>query len=278
MTQQGINNNFHSPYHSNKNNYWLKAKKQNIIPFHKIFKRNIFVQIDKTPNVYSLKFTPAGHSVMPENKTLNVSSYKDALKTSDLARELFIIEGVTNVFMTDTFISVTIDDTSKWVDIQGNVVSVINDFLLSQQPILKEIKSGGDEGEDVGGLEEANYDDDDEVVAIIRELIDTRIRPNVQYDGGDVVYRGFDHETGIVKLELAGACKGCASSNITLYNGIERMLTFYIPEVSGIEEVQSEENQRLQEISQAAFDAVNKKLDDKLENPAQDDAESNSNK
>merc|ERR1712176_896736 len=97
---------------------------------------------------------------------------------------------------------------------------------------------------------------DDEVVAIIRELIDTRIRPNVQFDGGDVVFKGFDHETGKLSLQLVGACKGCASSAETLHNGIERMLKFYVPEVSEVEEFLDEDEQRLQEINQAAFEKV----------------------
>ncbi|ETO10627.1 hypothetical protein RFI_26748 [Reticulomyxa filosa] len=192
-------------------------------------RRGIFVQIEKTPNVLSLKFVPTGRQVLPEeNVTLDISNKKDAMKKSPLAKEIFAInDGITNVFLTNTYVTVSVDDTSKWPDIQGSVVAVINDFLLSSKPVLED---GYNVKDDTG-----KYDDDDEVVAIIRELLDTRIRPNVQYDGGDVIFKSFNHETGTVYLEMSGACKGCASSQATLRDGIERMLKFYVPEVLKIE-------------------------------------------
>eukprot|EP00490_Sorites_sp_Unknown_P018200 CAMPEP_0114678376 /NCGR_PEP_ID=MMETSP0191-20121206/51653_1 /TAXON_ID=126664 /ORGANISM="Sorites sp." /LENGTH=188 /DNA_ID=CAMNT_0001952271 /DNA_START=131 /DNA_END=694 /DNA_ORIENTATION=+ len=177
------------------------------------------------------------------------------MKTSPFARDLFIVDGVSNVFLTNEYVSVTIDDSSKWADIQGEIVSKINEYIISGKAILED-------NFDIYA-NEIEYDDDDEVVAIIRELIDTRIRPNVQYDGGDVIYRGFEHDTGIVKLELVGACKGCSSSSETLHNGIERMLQFYVPEVQGVLQVESDEAKRLEQINKDAFDAVQQKLSSK---------------
>merc|ERR1719295_1278943 len=227
-----------------------------------ISRRTVFVQIAQTPNPLSLKFIPTGYNVLPPpseddpsgssaTQTLDMSSYKEAMNKSGLARELFIIEGIKNVFMTTEYVTVTVTDATDWPEIQGQVVGLINDFLLSNKPILESAFQFE---------EEENYDDDDEVVAIIRELIDTRIRPNVQYDGGDVIFKGFDHETGKLSLQLVGACKGCDSSAETLHNGIERMIKFYVPEVTAVEEFLDEEELKLQEINQMAFEKVEQKL------------------
>ena len=230
-----------------------------------ISRRNVFVQISQTPNVLSQKFIPTGYSILPKDegqesegtvKTLDMSSYKDAMNKSGLARELFVIDGIKNVFMTTEYITVTVDDTSKWPDIQGQVVGIINDYLLSNKPILESSFNIDEQFEN-----DNNYDDeDDEVIAIIRELIDTRIRPNVQYDGGDVIFKGFDHETGKLSIQLVGACKGCESSQETLHNGIERMIRFYVPEVAYVEEVFDEDQERLNEINDVAFKAVEDKI------------------
>ena len=229
-----------------------------------ISRRNVFVQISQTPNVLSQKFIPTGYNILPKDSesdgdtatSLDISSYKDAMNKSGLARELFIIEGIKNVFMTTEYVTVTVDDTLKWPEIQGQVVGIINDYLLSNKPILESGFNINQQFEN-----DNNYDDeDDEVIAIIRELIDTRIRPNVQYDGGDVIYKGFDHESGKLSIQLVGACKGCESSQETLHNGIERMIKFYVPEVAFVEEVFDEDEERLKEINQAAFKAVEDKI------------------
>eukprot|EP01084_Bolivina_argentea_P094672 170218_1 len=239
--------------------------------FIHVSQRNVFIEINQTPNVLSQKFIPSGYNILPidktenestTNKTLDLASYKDAMNKSGLARELFTIEGVKNVFLTTEYLTVTVDDTSKWQDTQGQIVGIINDYLLSNKPILEDTF---DINEQISN--DNNYDDeDDDTIAIIRELIDTRIRPNVQYDGGDVVFKGFDHETGKLSLQLVGACKGCESSAETLHNGIERMLKFYVPEVSYVEEFFDEEEERLQQISKDAFDKVNEKLNQDKQN------------
>ncbi len=234
--------------------------------FIHIFKRNVFIEINQTPNVLSQKFVPSGYNILPiesteteqkASKTLDLTSYKDAMNKSGLARELFTITGVKNVFLITTeYLTVTVDDTSQWPDIQGQVVGIMNDYLMSNKPILE---SEFNINEQISN--DNNYDDeDDEVVAIIRELIDTRIRPNVQYDGGDVIYKGFDHDSGKLSLQLVGACKGCSQSAETLHNGIERMIQFYVPEVSYVEEFLDEDDERLQEINDEVFDKVNEKI------------------
>eukprot|EP01083_Nonionella_stella_P155382 501922_1 len=228
-----------------------------------ICKRNLFVQIDPTPNVLSQKFIPSGHKILPEddrNHTLDISSYKEAMNKSGLARDLFVIEGVKNVFMTSDYLTVTVDDTLKWPDIQGQVVGIINDYLLSNKPVLEDTYNKA---------ETEDYDDDDEVIAIIRELIDTRIRPNVQYDGGDVIFKGFDHESGKLSVKLVGACKGCESAQETLQNGIERMIRFYVPEVSYVEEFLDEEDEKLQQINERALDKVEQKLSQDKQRPSE---------
>ena len=100
-------------------------------------------------------------------------------------------------------------------------------------------------------------EDDDEIVAMIKELLESRIRPAVQEDGGDIFYGGFDEETGIVKVQLAGACQGCPSSSITLKNGVENMLKHYIPEVKGVEEIEDEE---LKKVNEAEVSELEKRL------------------
>lgn len=240
---------------------------------HSLFrlsKRNVFVQISQTPNVLSQKFIPSGYRILPSSNadgqdtgiTLDISSYKDAMNKSGLARELFIIDGICNVFMTSDYVTVTVEDTTKWPDVQGQVVAVINDYLLSNKPVLEDSFDINKQAEN-----DVNYDEeDDEVIAIIRELIDTRIRPNVQYDGGDVIFRGFDHDSGKLTLQLVGACKGCASSQETLHNGIERMLKFYVPEVSYVEEFIDEDEERLKDINEKAFNKVQEILTEEQAN------------
>lgn len=110
-------------------------------------------------------------------------------------------------------------------------------FSASDRPVVQE----GPLEENSGPADTRIHEDDSEVVAMIKELLDTRVRPAIQEDGGDLEYKGFDEETGVVQLMLKGSCRGCDSSAVTLKNGIERMLMHYVPEVQSVEQVQSEE-------------------------------------
>ncbi|KAL2092431.1 hypothetical protein ACEWY4_012229 [Coilia grayii] len=198
--------------------------------------RNMFIQTQDTPNPNSVKFLPG--RVVLETGTMDFAGPRDAY-CSPLARHLFRIDGVKGVFLGPDFITITkADETLEWKVIKPDVFATIMDFFTTGLPVLNE--------EATQQADTAPSDDDDEVVAMIKELLDTRIRPTVQEDGGDVLYRGF--EDGIVKLKLQGSCTSCPSSIVTLKSGIQNMLQFYVPEVEGVEQVKDEE----QEVEQGA--------------------------
>ncbi|KAG7480690.1 hypothetical protein MATL_G00059020 [Megalops atlanticus] len=190
--------------------------------------RNMFIQTQDTPNPNSLKFLPG--RVVLEAGTMDFAAPRDAY-CSPLARQLFRIDGVKSVFLGPDFITITKADVDmEWKVIKPDVFAAIMDFFTSGLPVVNE--------EDTPSADTAPSEDDDEVVAMIKELLDTRIRPTVQEDGGDVLYRGF--EDGIVKLKLQGSCTSCPSSIVTLKNGIQNMLQFYVPEVEGVEQVKDD--------------------------------------
>nr|XP_045008574.1 NFU1 iron-sulfur cluster scaffold homolog, mitochondrial isoform X1 [Jaculus jaculus] len=195
--------------------------------------RFMFIQTQDTPNPNSLKFIP-GKPVL-ETKTMDFPTPAAAFR-SPLARQLFRIEGVKSVFFGPDFITVTKENEElDWNLLKPDIYATIMDFFASGLPLVTEETPSGEAGDIVLRSEE-----DDEVVAMIKELLDTRIRPTVQEDGGDVIYKGF--EDGIVKLKLQGSCTSCPSSIITLRNGIQNMLQFYIPEVEGVEQVMDDES------------------------------------
>jgi Fe-S cluster biogenesis protein NfuA len=145
-----------------------------------------------------------------------------------LAKGLLGIDGVKSIFFGRDFITITKDTEEAWQHIKPQVFTQILDFLAEGKPIMDTNPMVSDT---------TILDTDSEVVATIKELLESRVRPAVQEDGGDIFYEGFDDVSGIVKVRLAGSCVGCPSSSITLRNGVENMLTHYIPEVKGIEEV-----------------------------------------
>lgn len=150
--------------------------------------------------------------------------------SSPLAKALFKIDGVSRVFFGSDFVTVTKAEDFTWDLLKPEVFAAIMDFYTSSQPLFYDAKTPSPS-------DTAIKEDDDEIVAMIKELIETRIRPAVQDDGGDIEYHGFDPETGIVKLRMQGACSGCPSSSVTLKSGIQNMLMHYVPEVKGVEEV-----------------------------------------
>jgi Fe-S cluster biogenesis protein NfuA len=159
------------------------------------------------------------------------SSLADILK-SPLAKSLFQISGIKSVFFGKDFITITKDVDESWHTMKPLVFSKIFDFYASGKPVYEDASKTDNTSTNTTIL-----DTDDEVVATIKELLETRIRPSVQEDGGDIFYVGFDPITGIVQVRLAGSCVGCPSSSITLRNGVEKMLKHYIPEVTGIEDM-----------------------------------------
>lgn len=183
----------------------------------------MFIQTENTPNPATIKFIP-GEPVL-ENGAANFTSKSNA-KRSPLASSLLDIPQVKAVYLGSDFISVTKADDADWDTIKTEVLTAIMEHYVSGKPVvLAETETVAESTED-----------DSEIVKQIRELIDTRVRPSVAQDGGDIIFRGF--ENGIVKLEMHGACSGCPSSSITLKNGIENMLKHYVPEVEAVEAVE----------------------------------------
>ncbi|XP_060895781.1 NFU1 iron-sulfur cluster scaffold homolog, mitochondrial [Labrus mixtus] len=206
--------------------------------------RLLSIQTQDTPNPRSLKFLP-GKAVLGSG-TLDFPSPSSA-ECSSLARDLFEIEGVKSVFFGPDFITVTkTDEDVEWTDIKRHALGAIAKFFESGDPIT------------TGAVhnESSHSEDDDDIVSMIKELLDTRIRPTVQEDGGDVIFKGF--EDGTVKLKLVGSCTGCPSSTVTLKNGIQNMMQFYIPEVDNVEQVEDE----VDEINAKVFTELERKLQD----------------
>ncbi|KAK3949338.1 hypothetical protein QBC32DRAFT_37448 [Pseudoneurospora amorphoporcata] len=217
-------------------------------------RRTIFIQTENTPNLDSLKFLP-NTKVIPESIKTPFIEYMNARSTiappypSPLAAQLMNIEGVTSVFYGTDFITVTKSADANWAHIRPEVFALITETITSGQTIVNvvERREGEENTQESGEKDSLAYDENDsEVVGMIKELLETRIRPAIQEDGGDIEFRGF--EDGIVKLKLRGACRTCDSSTVTLKNGIEGMLMHYIEEVQGVEQVlDPEEDIALQE-------------------------------
>ena len=188
----------------------------------------MFIQTESTPNPATLKFLP-GREVMGE---ASVADFPDAAaaERSPLARALFTHGDVKRVFFGSDFIAVTKSDASDWRHLKPSILGAIMEHFTRDLPL---IESAAEEAAD-----EENYSEDDaEVVAQIKELIDTRVRPAVANDGGDIIFKAFDGASGVVSLHMRGSCAGCPSSTMTLKNGIENMLRHYIPEVTAVESV-----------------------------------------
>lgn len=182
--------------------------------------------MQETPNPNSVKFLP-GTTVLPQG-TMDFPTASVA-SSSPLAKQLFQIKGVKGVFFGGDFITVTKnDDNLEWSVLKPDIFAAVMDFFASGQPLVLE---GIDQ--DAGATQ--GSEGEDETVAMIKELLDTRIRPTVQEDGGDVIFMGFDN--GVVKLKLQGSCTSCPSSIVTLKNGVQNMLQFYVPEVLSVEQV-----------------------------------------
>ena len=191
----------------------------------------MLIQTETTPNPSTLKFLP-GQRVM-EAGTRDFATPEDA-EASPLAEALFSLGDVEGVFFGRDFISVTGAPGSDWRELKPQVLSVLLDHFAGGGPLFKPATAGGIHIEDAHGAME-DRPEDEEIVAQIRELIDTRVRPAVANDGGDIVYRGFDK--GVVYLAMHGACAGCPSSTATLKQGIEQLLKHYVPEVTEVRAV-----------------------------------------
>jgi Fe-S cluster biogenesis protein NfuA len=187
----------------------------------------MFIQTEATPNPSTLKFLP-GRSVMPSG-TLEMRDLESAAR-SPLARALFAIPGVSTVFFGSDFVSVSKGDV-EWQHLRPAILGAIMEHYVSGTPLL-------DDGSVAGANEDGDEffsPDDAETVATIKELLETRIRPAVAGDGGDITFRGF--RDGVVYLAMKGACAGCPSSTATLKSGIQNLLKHFLPDVQAVEQV-----------------------------------------
>eukprot|EP00793_Prasinoderma_coloniale_P003086 PRCOL_00006553-RA len=182
--------------------------------------RGMFIQTQSTPNPASLMFVP-GRDVMGRGSE-DFPDVRSASR-SPLARSLFAVDGVQALFFGSDFVTVTKKEGYEWSMIKPDVFAAIMDFFASGQDVMLS-------SDQLKADPSAIQDDDDEVVAMVKELLDTRIRPAVQDDGGDIIFEKWDEESGVVYLKLQGACSGCPSSSVTLKSGVENMLMHYIPE------------------------------------------------
>jgi Fe-S cluster biogenesis protein NfuA len=194
----------------------------------------MLIETEQTPNPATLKFLP-GRTVMATG-TRDFANADEA-EASPLAEALFDLGDVTGVFLGRDFVSVTAAPGVAWSDLRTDVVSILLDHFAADMPLFR-----GGSAHDIhvpADADDAPMPGDDpadaDVIVQIRELIDTRVRPAVANDGGDIIYRGF--ERGTVFLKMQGACAGCPSSTATLKNGIEQLLKHYVPEVTEVRAV-----------------------------------------
>ncbi len=186
----------------------------------------MFIQTEETPNPATLKFLP-GRLVLAAGTTANFTTAAAAGR-SPLAVKLFEIEGVTGVFLGSDFITVTKSEDKEWYLLKPAILGVIMDHFTSGQPTLVD-------GDVAPASPHAAAEADSEIVVQIKELLDTRVRPAVAQDGGDITFEGYDD--GVVYLHMQGSCAGCPSSTATLKMGIENMLKHYIPEIQEVRAV-----------------------------------------
>jgi Fe-S cluster biogenesis protein NfuA len=189
----------------------------------------MLIQTEPTPNPATLKFLP-GRQVMDAG-TRDFASYEEA-EASPLAAAIFSIGDVEGVFFGRDFISVTAAPGVEWRELKPQVLEVLLDHFASGAPLFA---PGSAAGIHIAAQEMEEDPADAEIVAQIRDLIDTRVRPAVAQDGGDIVYRGY--KQGRVFLAMQGACSGCPSSTMTLKRGIESLLKHYVPEVETVEAI-----------------------------------------
>ncbi|XP_058127460.1 NFU1 iron-sulfur cluster scaffold homolog, mitochondrial-like [Anopheles ziemanni] len=212
-------------------------------PLNTLCKRSMFIQTQDTPNPDSLKFLP-GVAVLEKGQTMDFPNVSSA-QCSPLAKLLFRVEGVRSVFFGGDFVTISKQEDAEWRIIKPEVFAVIMDFFASGLPVVTDAKPN---------LDTQINEEDDETVQMIKELLDTRIRPTVQEDGGDIIFMGFDD--GVVKLKMQGSCSSCPSSIVTLKNGVQNMLQFYIPEVVSVEQVKDD----VDKITEEEFSRLEKQI------------------
>ncbi len=192
----------------------------------------MFIQTEDTPNPQSMKFVPGRPVLGAGELGIDFPTMETAAAGSPLAALLFETDGVMGVYLGADFITVTKAEAVEWVHVKPAILGAIADFFTAGLPVLTE----GAAQPSAAATSLDDYEGEDrEVVEQIIELIETRVRPAVAADGGDIVFKHFEPRTGVVFLSMQGACAGCPSSTMTLKSGIENMLKHYVPEVAKVE-------------------------------------------
>lgn len=189
----------------------------------------MFIQTESTPNPQTLKFLPGREVAGP---TAHDFAEPEAATVSPLARALFDITGVRRVYFGADFVTVSKVEAVEWAHVKPAILAAIMDHFVSGQPLVDDSAAATE----AAGLD-VYEGDAAEIVEQIRELIETRVRPAVAQDGGDITFHSWVHDEGLVRLHMKGACAGCPSSTLTLKQGIENMLRHYVPEVRTVEQV-----------------------------------------
>ena len=190
----------------------------------------MFIQTEATPNPEVLKFLPGGEVLGSGSREFRTI---DEAVASPLAEALFEIEGVAKVFLGPDFLTVEkASPATDWQHLKAPILAAVMDHFTSGAPILR--------GEEEHAAHDADADayegEAAQIVAEIKDILDTRVRPAVAQDGGDILFNRYDAETGVVFLHMKGACSGCPSSSATLKAGVENLLRHYVPEVTGVEQ------------------------------------------
>ena len=192
----------------------------------------MFIQTEPTPNPDTIKFLP-GETVAGQAGPFDFASESEA-GISPLAQAVFQVNGVVRVFLGPDFLSVSKGESNDWKHVRPMVLAAIMDHYVAGLPVISD--GAPVQQADDGATTAADYEGETaEIVEEILELIETRVRPAVAQDGGDITFQRYDADTGIVHLTMRGACAGCPSSTMTLKQGIENMLKAYVPEVNAVE-------------------------------------------
>jgi Fe-S cluster biogenesis protein NfuA len=191
----------------------------------------MFIQTESTPNPRTLKFLP-GRDVLGAGSREFADA--DAALASPLATALFNVDGVERVYLGGDFLTITKSEAIEWPHLKPHLLAAIMDHFTSGRPVLLGNDAPADETDEADIAYEGEAAD---IVKELKELIEVRVRPAVARDGGDITFHSWDHEHGVVRLNMRGACAGCPSSTLTLKQGIENMLRHYVPEVNRVEQV-----------------------------------------
>jgi Fe-S cluster biogenesis protein NfuA len=191
----------------------------------------MFIQTESTPNPRTLKFLP-GRDVLGQGSREFATA--EAADGSPLAQAMFAIDGVERVYLGSDFLTITKSEGIEWPHLKPHVLAAIMDHFTSGRPVLGDASAPADETGEADIVYEGEAAD---IVKELKEIIDARVRPAVARDGGDITFHSWDHEAGVVRLNMRGSCAGCPSSTVTLKQGIENMLRHYVPEVNRVEQV-----------------------------------------